>query len=63
MFTFKKKDKKLLVQKSNLIENQALKNVVLKLDQNNLGGFAGYRELVYERYIFEKVIHELPGDQ
>ncbi len=63
MFTFNKKGKDLLVQKSSLIANQALKNVVLKLDQNNLGGFAAYAELVYERYIFEKIIHELPGER
>ncbi|KIX22543.1 hypothetical protein SY27_01510 [Flavobacterium sp. 316] len=59
MFTFRKKDTNLLVKKSGLIENEALKNAILDLENEAVGGFTGYRELAYERYIFEKIIHEI----
>jgi hypothetical protein len=42
MFTFQKNNAKLLAKKSNLIENEALKNAVLKNEQNELGGFGQF---------------------
>lgn len=38
MFTFRKKDAKLLAKKSDLIDNETLKNAVLSNAQNELGG-------------------------
>jgi hypothetical protein len=60
MFTLSKKGTKALVKNSKLVENDVLKKAIVTLHQE--AAFGGYAELAYERYIFEKVITQLPGE-
>lgn len=60
MFTFSKKDAKALVGKSALVQNSILKDAILNIDSEIVGGIngIGYSQVVYDRIIHTRHVND-----